>query len=467
MTGELARSSESLTLMTPDPARLRLARLERLRIDRGPGQAGGRARTAAPTPRSGEEPGARGVEDGAWGTERGAWGTEPARVRGLARDLGGAVVAGPSGPVVVVEHRLPMSRGLADLACLPDPVDPARPIICLDTETTGLGTAAGTVPFMVGLGTWQEDTFVVRQLVLADHADERALLAALAGWIPADGCLVTYNGRSFDWPLLVARYRLHGEAPPPHLAHLDLLPLARQVWKHRLADARLGSVERGVAGVERAHDLPGAFIPTRYLDYLRSRNGALLREVLEHNRQDVVSLALLLRHLAESLLPAARGAAGPRASGVHPDDLGGLGRLLARRKRHVDALACFDEALERVTHPWEASRHEVIMADRARTLTRLGRRAEAEGAWHALALEGGRMAALAWLQVAKHREHDAGDLPAALEATRRARALADRARLLGRRDRLAERDLARRVPRLQRRLQGQRQRPAGVAAAGA
>jgi uncharacterized protein len=373
-------------------------------------------------------------------------------MRSLARDLDGTVVAGPGGPVVVVEHRVPMPAHLAGLAGLPDPVDPARPIVCLDTETTGLGTAAGTVPFIVGVGTWQQDAFVVRQLVLADHADERSLLAVLAGWIPADGCLVTYNGRSFDWPLLVARYRMHGQPPPTHLAHLDLLLLARQVWKHRLPDARLGSVERGVAGVERAHDLPGAFIPIRYLDYLRSRNGALLREVVEHNRQDIVSLGLLLRHLSEVLLPAARGVGGAGHAGVHPDDLGGLGRLLARRKRHADALACFDEALERVTHPWDAFRYEVIAADRARTLTRLGRRAEAEGAWHALALEGGRMAALAWLQVAKHREHDAGDLGAALEATRKARALADRARLFGHRQRLVERDLARRVPRLQRRL---------------
>jgi tetratricopeptide (TPR) repeat protein len=123
-----------------------------------------------------------------------------------------------------------------------------------------------------------------------------------------------------------------------------------------------------------------------------------------------------------------------------------------RRGRHAEALACFDAALERLGPPWDAAGYEAIAVHRARTLARLGRREEAAGAWHALALEGGRAAGLAWLQVAKHREHDAGDVEAALDAARRARALADRRRLFGLRDRLVERDLARRVPRLQRRL---------------
>ncbi len=108
--------------------------------------------------------------------------------------------------------------------------------------------------------------------------------------------------------------------------------------------------------------------------------------------------------------------------------------------------------MERVLEPWEAQGYEHIAMDRARTLTRMGRREEAEGAWHAIALEGGQHAAWAWLHVAKHREHDAADLPAALHATDRARALAERSRLFGRRDGHVERDLARRVPRLRRKL---------------
>ena len=326
----------------------------------------------------------------------------------------------------------------------------ASPLILIDTETTGLGSGTGTLPFLVGIGTWQGEHFVTRQLLLPEQSDEAGYLEAVARLIPPDACLVTYNGRSFDWPLLVTRYRLHGQAAPTYAAHLDLLPLARALWRHRLADARLASVEAAICGVRRAHDLPGGLVPARYLDYLRSGHGGLLREVLEHNRQDVVSMALLLRVLAVDLAPVGRTGRSPLS--VHPGDLGGLGRAYARRRRHKEALACFDSALERFIDPWEAQRYEAIAIDRARLLTRLGRRGEAEGAWHAIALEGGRHAALAWLHVAKHREHDGQDFATALQATEKARALAERGRLFGRRDRVVERDLARRVPRLRKRL---------------
>lgn len=372
------------------------------------------------------------------------------RAAALARDVAGVVVSTSQRPVVIVESHERIDPDLAGLRDLPEPVDPARPFVLLDTETTGLGTGTGTLPFLVGLGTWEADSFVTRQLLLPEQSDEAGYLEALESLIPPDACLVTYNGRSFDWPLLVARYRLHGRTPPRYGAHFDLLPLARILWKHRLPDARLASVEAAICGVRREHDLPGGLVPSRYLDYLRSGHGGLLREVLEHNRQDVVSMALLLRVLASDLAPVGRTGRSPGS--VHPGDLGGLGRAYARKRRHAEALLCFDSAMERFFDPWEAQRYEAIAIDRARTLTRLGLRDEAEGAWHAIALEGGRSAALAWLHVAKHREHDARDYQAALHATSRARSLAERSRLFGRRDRVVERDLARRVPRLRRRL---------------
>jgi hypothetical protein len=377
--------------------------------------------------------------------------TQPAERAGrLAAAVGGVVLPTPQQPVVLVERRQRLEAQLDGLRLLPDPVDPSSPLVLLDTETTGLGTGTGTLPFLVGLGVWEGDELVTRQLLLPEQSDEAGYLAALAQLIPADACLVTYNGRSFDWPLLVTRYRLHGHVAPPHAGHLDLLPMARTLWRHRLADARLASVETAICGVRRTHDLPGGLVPARYLDYLRSGHGGLLLEVLEHNRQDVVSMALLLRVLAMDLAPASATRNAP--SSVHPGDLGGLGRTYARRRRIEEALACFDAALERLADGRDVSAYEQLAIERARALTRLGLREEAEGAWHAIALEGGRQAALAWLHVAKHREHDARDLRAALAATERARSLAERARLFGRHDRLVERDLARRVPRLRRRL---------------
>ncbi len=361
--------------------------------------------------------------------------------------LGGHVVETAAGTVAIVETRIPLRADLGRLVDLPDPIAPGRPIVCLDTETTGLGTAAGTVPFLVALGRWQADEFVVRQLLLPDHPDERALLEVLERHIPTDASLVSYNGRAFDWPLITARYRLHGRPPPVHAAHLDLLPLARQVWRHRLPDARLGSVETGICGVHRHEDLPGALIPERYFSWLRTGRAELFSDVLEHNRQDVVSLALLLRHLSQDVLPERDG----RVAGgsVEPRDLAGLGCLYARRGRTADALVCFDQALERLTVPWrDRDVQSAVAAERARALGRLGRRAESASAWEAVALDGGPMAPVAWIAVAKSLEHVTRDPAAALRAARRADTLAFRLRFLGQPQPLVERDLARRLPRL-------------------
>ncbi len=228
---------------------------------------------------------------------------ETTRAEALARLLGGHVVSLASGAVTIVETRIRLPADLGRLRELPDPIDPDRPIVCIDTETTGLGTAAGTLPFLVALGRWQGDEFVVRQLLLPDHPDEPALLEVLERHLPADASLVSYNGRAFDWPLISSRYRLHGRPPPAYAAHLDLLGLARQVWRHRLPDARLASVEAGICGVRRTDDLPGALIPERYFGWLRTGDAGLFTDVLEHNRQDVISLALLLRVLAHDVLP--------------------------------------------------------------------------------------------------------------------------------------------------------------------
>ncbi len=374
------------------------------------------------------------------------------RAEVLAKALGGRLIGGSNGRLVEVERSGSLALSRPPLARLPDPVQPERPLVLLDTETTGLGTAAGTLPFLCGLGSWEGERFSVRQLVLPDHADEPALLERLAEAIPVDAWLVTYNGRSFDWPLLVSRFRLHGFAAPAHGGHLDLLPLARQLWRHRLADARLSTVESGVAGVRRLGDLPGAAIPERYFRYLRTGQGWLLADVVRHNRQDVASLARLLRVLAQAL-------GGDSASAVdgtmHPGDLCGLGRAYVRRGRLEEALDCFDAAVTGArsilaADPWTVPLHERLAMDRARVLARLDRRMEAVAAWAALAEEGGRLSGLAWIQVAKYREHDERDPVGALEAASRAAREATRRSALGLPLPWVERDLERRAPRLRR-----------------
>ena len=412
----------------------------------------------------------------------------------LAAGLGGEVVDGRAGPIVRIER--PERDLVIDrdrLAALPGHPAGHVPLVCLDTETTGLGTAAGTYAFLVGLGWWDGDRFRQVQLLLPDEAAEPALLAAVAATIPADAWLVTYNGRGFDWPLLESRYRLRRTTPPTLAGHLDLLPFVRRVYRHRLPDARLRTVERYVLGLDRIGDVEGWQIPGRYLEVLRGASPALLADVVHHNHLDVLSLALVVAHAERQL-------GSPRPPvGIPPGDLAGLGRAYRRAGRPDEALACLDQALDRVEDepgdrrriaeirapwwspdrpadlggpadparratprpdgsPWTFAR---IAAERARLLRALGRDTEAADAWRTAAVAGGRSGVLAWVEVAKLCEHRLGDPAAALAATERARALVERGRLLGRPDGALERAIGHRAARLRRRLVG---RPLAVPA---
>ncbi|MBX3029365.1 MAG: ribonuclease H-like domain-containing protein [Chloroflexi bacterium] len=433
--------------MTESAIAIRARRLERLR-DTGGGSSGGAAGdgpSAGPTSGLVER---LTVGDADPVPVLPSGGGRDGAIR-LARTLGGHLSELEGGTVVVVERRVPLPVDLAPLRELPEPVDPSRPIIFLDTETTGLGTAAGTVPFLVALARWQGDDLVVRQLLLPDHPDEPAMLTLLERHLPPDSVLVTYNGRTFDWPLIVSRYRLHGRPPPRLGAHLDLLSVARALWRHRLPDARLATVEAAIAGVRRYGDLPGALIPERYFRWLRDGTPEVFPDILVHNDQDVVSLALLLRVLAHEVLPGRR----PGVGRVATRDLLHLGRMYARRGATAEALDCYDAALERLSLPWQERELQATLGmERARALARLGQRAEARSAWEAVALEGGHHAPRAWIQVAKSLEHADRDPQAAQRAARRAATIAARLRFLGEPQPTVERDLSRRLARLARRL---------------
>ncbi|MGC8634639.1 MAG: ribonuclease H-like domain-containing protein [Candidatus Limnocylindrales bacterium] len=379
--------------------------------------------------------------------------TRPDPAMRLAAALDGAVERSPLGRVVRIRTTTVLPAPLERLATLPYPVDPGRPLVCLDTETTGLGTAAGTVVFLVGLGRWDGERFVVEQLLLPDHSDEPAFLAALESAIPPDAWLVTYNGLGFDWPLLVTRFRLHGAMAPAHAGHLDLLPVARQLWRHRLPDARLATVERGVVRVQRNGDLPGALVPARYLDFLRTGRAAPLRAVLDHNRQDVLSLGLLLAHLARHLSDLQAYAA------EEPGDVAALGHAYARHGRYEEALACCTAAVAASREPRLRAR---LAEERARLLRRCGRYGESAAAWQEIARAGGPSAAVAWVQLAKHLEHVTRDPIAALAAVEQAAQLLERSRLLGSGLPRLERDLPRRRDRLLRRARSTRSRRSAV-----
>jgi len=173
--------------------------------------------------------------------------------------------------------------------------------IVLDTETTGLAGGTGTVAFLVGLAFLSEGVLVVRQYLMARFGAEEALLAEVARDLHGAGGVVTYNGKSFDGPLLAARFRLAGRSDPlGALPHLDLLHPVRRLFAGCLTDCRLATAERQLLGFVREDDLPGWQVPMAWLDYVRQGEAARLPAVVRHNRRDLVSLAALLPALGEA-----------------------------------------------------------------------------------------------------------------------------------------------------------------------
>lgn len=169
-----------------------------------------------------------------------------------------------------------------------------RHALYLDTETTGLASGTGTVAFLIGLARFDDQALCVEQLIVPQLGAERPVLARLAERLAAASCVVSYNGKSFDWPLLKTRFvlaRLPVPALPPHI---DLLHLSRSLWRERMDTVRLADVEREILRFERVHDINGDEIPDRYFEYLRGGDSQRLAPVLEHNQNDVIALPALL-----------------------------------------------------------------------------------------------------------------------------------------------------------------------------
>lgn len=241
---------------------------------------------------------------------------------------GGREVDTPHGPCYVLETVWPLDYQhgyhqfealqqiapdlLAMLSGQPRTIDTHQQIVFLDTETTGLAGGTGTHLFLIGIGflrsTGDETTeLVVQQYFLRDLREERALLAALSDTLSRFTTIVTFNGKSFDWPLLHTRFVLQRTALPAQVQrwpHLDLVHPARRIWKHRLASCSLSALEAAVLGVGRHNDIPGALIPERYFQYLRDHNIRPLLPILEHNRTDILSLVTLLIQIGNYLSPA-------------------------------------------------------------------------------------------------------------------------------------------------------------------
>jgi uncharacterized protein YprB with RNaseH-like and TPR domain len=397
--------------------------------------------------------------------------------------LGATLVEGIRGPCVVVDRsypasyrhgRQPVERYLAaarasrlvlpwflkgaGILPMADGADVEPRLLCFDLETTGLSGGAGTYAFLVGFGVFDDEGFHTRQFFLRGYGEERALLHAVedeisTGLAERPSVLVTYNGRSFDVPLIETRYQIHRlQSPFDQMAHVDMLFPARRLWKRRgpraspsgggaAFEARvrpfgamapdespgscaLTAIERDILGLHRQDDVPGWEIPARYFGYARTGDARGLEAVLEHNRLDLLSLGAVAAVILEMVREGAEAAR-------ERHDCLALGRLLEYLGRLDEAERCFaaaaiDDGM------LESGLDRIVRADALHWLALHHRRSrrfqEAAEAWRALTEINGVDAELrreALEALAIHYEHRAKDLEAARRFALRALDLAD------------------------------------------
>ncbi len=277
----------------------------------------------------------------------------------------------------------------------------------LDAETSGLAGGTGTYAFLVGVGRFREGEFQLEQFFMRDPAEEANMLEALAAYLAPMQALVTFNGKSFDAPLLLTRYSMH-EIPCPFadFAHLDLLPLARRLWRDRLPSRALKYLEENVLAAPRSiEEVPGYEIPYLYFDYLRSRDARPLKGVFYHNAMDVVTMAALLSHVT-SILEDPFG-----EMVAHGLDVVALGKLYEDLGEWDMAARLFERGLE-----MELPENDFWLA--VQRLSHLQKRRgdleTAIGLWERAAGQGH---VYAHVELAKYHEHQSRDYAAAMKWT--------------------------------------------------
>ena len=231
-------------------------------------------------------------------------------------------------------------------------LDPERWLF-LDTETTGLAGGTGTYAFMVGIAWWDAGGLQVEQFFMRDLDEEHSLLLELSERMEKRPVLVTFNGKSFDWPLLETRYRMTRSVPAfsPRL-HLDLLHPARQLWRLRLGSVRLKDLERHVLDCDgrrldwsRHDDIDSSLIPQMYFDYLRGGPAEPLVGIFRHNQMDLRGLAALAGKIL-ALLDSGNAIANAEDAGARdPIEILGLSRMMRNRGHSTRARELYETAL--------------------------------------------------------------------------------------------------------------------------
>ena len=299
---------------------------------------------------------------GGWNAPRGFSAEKPAGAERLAEILGAELRRNSFGEYLALRRWFSEPIG-AEAAGVPPPgildaavlrlLAPTLPTcannpqqwLFIDTETTGLAGGTGTYPFLIGVAWWDAGGLAVEQLFMREQSEEHSLLVALGECITERPVIVSFNGKSFDWPLLETRYQMTRVIEPPvPRAHIDFLHPARNLWRLRLGSVRLAELERHILGWDRGADLISELIPQLYFDYLRGGPPEPLAAIFLHNQMDLRGLAGLATRVVGLLED-------PETHGCDALELFGLSRLCERRGEAVRARTLYQRSIASALPP--------------------------------------------------------------------------------------------------------------------
>jgi len=236
-------------------------------------------------------------------------------------------------PEMAVFSAIPGLEGIADIS--------RENILFIDTETTGLSGGAGTYVFLIGVAKYLKDGIQFAQFFLQDPAEESSQLSALENFVSSSDLIVSYNGKSFDVPRIKTRFSFHNrQSPFDDMCHIDLLHIARRLWKKHLPGCTLGDLEHHILGLKRSSlDIPGWQVSEKFFEYLQTGDPAPLEGVFYHNEIDVISLVSLLSYITERLT-------NPISPAYHDQhDLISIGEYLIHLRQENQAISVLSKAL--------------------------------------------------------------------------------------------------------------------------
>ena len=311
----------------------------------------------------------------ALGVQLGAQEIEKPKIRNpysIDKVLDGKIITTSQGEIFTVENSFPIeySNGaspiglIADLEILSSWTGqnnikslPPEDFAFIDIETTGLSGGTGTYAFLIGIGRYISNEFRIIQVFLREPYEEPAQLLAAEQYLDNSQAIVSFNGKAFDIPILISRYTLHHWIHPfQNMAHIDLLHIARRLWRDRIPNRMLSNLEFNVLGVTRTEeDIPGWMIPSLYFDFLRDGDARPLKKVFYHNNMDVLSMAALLNYIAgllsKPILPAE----------IHNSDTIAIAGILEDIGDFDSAIKLYNHALDHTNYSGVSSQEAVFL----------------------------------------------------------------------------------------------------------